>query len=29
MTVDEMRKLVQIHSDLETKLDLDAVLATR
>ncbi|CAN5243104.1 hypothetical protein BH10PSE19_BH10PSE19_18590 [soil metagenome] len=28
MTVDEMRKLVQIHADLETKLDLDGVLAT-
>lgn len=28
MTVDEMRKLVQSHVDLETKLDLDGVLAT-
>lgn len=28
MTVDEMRKLVQKHSDLETKLDMEGVLAT-
>jgi hypothetical protein len=28
MTVDEMRNLVQKHADLETKLDLEGVLAT-
>ena len=28
MTVDEMRNLVKKHADLETKLDLDGVLAT-
>lgn len=28
MTVDEMRKLVQKHSDLETNLDLEGVLET-
>lgn len=28
MTTDEMRKLVQRHADLETKLDLEGVLAT-
>jgi hypothetical protein len=28
MTVDKMRKLVQKHADLETKLDLEGVLAT-
>jgi len=28
MSVDEMRKLVQKHADLENKLDLDGVLAT-
>ena len=28
MTVDEMRKLVQKHADLETTLDLEGVLAT-
>lgn len=26
MTVDEMRKLVQKHADLETKLDLEGAL---
>ena len=28
MTINEMRKLVQKHADLETKLDLEGVLAT-
>jgi hypothetical protein len=28
MTVDNMRKLVQKHADLETKLDLEGVLST-
>jgi len=28
MATDEMRQLVQKHADLETKLDLDGVLAT-
>ena len=28
MTVEKMRNLVQMHADLETKLDLDGVLAT-
>ncbi len=28
MTVDELRKLVQKHADLEAKLDLEGVLAT-
>jgi ketosteroid isomerase-like protein len=28
MTVDKMRQLVQKHAELETKLDLDGVLAT-
>jgi hypothetical protein len=28
MTVEEMRELVKKHSDLETKLDLEGMLAT-
>jgi hypothetical protein len=28
MTIDDMRNLVQKHADLETKLDLEGVLAT-